>query len=176
MTKKLAFAVCGSLLAVVLFGLRPIVAQEPVLEEFYGSGVHHYFAGDYGRAISDLDAAINGGSADPRAYYFRGLAKLRAGGDANADFQKGAELETADSNQYYPVGKALERVQGSTRMTIERYRSLARATALASQQRRDTERYQRLQQREPTVLRAPLRRRPRQLAQWHLRRRCPGHR
>ena len=104
-------------------------AQEAVLNEFYGSGVHNYFAGNLDRAVSDLIAAINGGSKDPRAFYYRALAKMKLGqqDSATLDLSMGATLETADVNQFYPVGKALERIQGSTRAQIERYRAVARA-------------------------------------------------
>jgi hypothetical protein len=156
MLKYLACPVFGLTWSLAAIGGAPLVAQEAVLEQFYGSGVHRYFSGNYAQAVADLTAAIDGGSRDPRAYYFRGLAKLRGGGDAAADFQQGAAMETADTNQYYPVGRSLERVQGSTRMTLERYRALARATALSRQQRRDSERYQQLRRREMHVLRAPV--------------------
>lgn len=156
MTKILAIWACGLTLACFGLAPAPAAAQEAVLEDFYGSGVHRYFAGDYSAAIADLDAAINGGSRDPRAYYFRGLARQRMGSGGTEDFKTGAALETADTDQYYPVGKSLERIQGSTRMTIERYRTMARATALTQQRRRDAARYQQLQQREQHVLRAPM--------------------
>ena len=67
----------------------------------------------------------------------------------------GAKLETADVNQFYPVGKALERVQGSSRMTIERYRTVARAEAFERQQRRDINRYEQQRRAEAEVLRNP---------------------
>ena len=152
MIKKLAFALCA---LAVPAAVNTAVAQEAVLEQFYGSGVHRYFANDYSRAEADLSSAIGGGSKDPRAYYFRALAKLRSGQDATTDLQKAAALEVADVNQSYPVGKSLERVQGSTRATIERYRALARATAMTRQQRRDAERYNQLEQAETKVLRGP---------------------
>ncbi len=97
-----------------------------MLAEFYGSGVHQYFSGNASQAIADLTAAINGGSRDPRAYYFRALAEMRLGmqGQAGADLQRGAALESTDINQFYPVGKSLERVQGSARMSIEQHIAL----------------------------------------------------
>ncbi|MEX2111547.1 MAG: hypothetical protein WD845_00075 [Pirellulales bacterium] len=153
MIRNAALATAGALLLTLAGSARLSIAQEPVLEEFYGNGVHHYFSGDFGGAIAELDAAINSGSRDPRAYYFRGLAKLRMGYDGAADLQQGAALEASDTDQYYPVSRSLERVQGSTRQTIERYRSLARANAFAQQQRRNASRYQQLKEREQHVLR-----------------------
>ena len=156
MSMKLTIAPAALVLAMALSCPGSLLAQEAVLEEFYGSGVHKYFSGDYSGADADLTAAVDGGSRDPRVYYFRGLARTRYGGDSTADFQRGADLEAADSSQYYPIGKSLERVQGSTRMSLERYRSLARATAYSRSQQRDAIRYQQQQHRESQVLRAPV--------------------
>lgn len=155
MSKFLAFGLCGWLL---LVSAAQATAQEAVLNEFYGSGVHHYFAGHSDQAYSDLSAAIRGGSKDPRAFYFRALAELQMGmqAQATADLQKGAELESADLNQFYPVGKSLERVQGSSRLTLERYRAVARAQALDRQRKRDAARYERRRRAEAEVLRAPV--------------------
>jgi hypothetical protein len=154
MNRSLALATGAALLLLPATSAR-LAAQEPVLEEFYGNGVHQYFSGNYGRAIADLDAAINAGSRDPRAYYFRGLAKLRAGFGGESDLQHGASLEASDTDQYYPVSDSLERIQGSTRQLIERYRSVARANAFAQEQRRNAARYQKLKEREQQVLRGP---------------------
>jgi hypothetical protein len=74
---------------------------------------------------------------------------------ATADLQKGAALETADFDQFYPVGKSLERVQGSARQSLERYRSVARAEAHGRQQRRDAVRYEQRRRAEAEVLRDP---------------------
>ena len=142
-------------LALALAAGQAAVGQDAVLSELYGSGVHRYFSGDSDRAIVDLTAAADGGSRDPRVYYFRALAKQRTGQDATADFQRGAALEAADTDQYYPVGKSLERVQGASRLQIERYRALARAAAFDAQRRRDTVRYQQRVQNEGRVLRQP---------------------
>src|SRR5205085_10148540 len=62
-------------------------------------------------------------------------------------------LETADSNRMYPVSKSLERIQGSDRLTLERYRSLARATAVARQEKRMQARYEALRRNEADKLR-----------------------
>jgi hypothetical protein len=157
MFRKIARLVCGVVLAFVLTTGDRLPAQDAVLSEFYGSGVHQYFAGNYAQASSDLTASIEGGSKDPRAYYFRGLAALRLGWQQNAaaDFRAGAALESADINQFYPVGKSLERVQGSARMSLERYRAVARAEAHQRQERRNAIRYEQRKRAEAQVLRAP---------------------
>jgi tetratricopeptide (TPR) repeat protein len=155
MVGKLVRAARAFILASACLTATAVLAQEAVLAEFYGTGVHHYFARRYDQAASDLDAAINGGSKDPRAYYFRALAELRRGDQARAtaDLQKGAALESADVNQFYPVGRSLERVQGTYRMTIERYRAVARAEAHERQQRREAIRYEQRRRAESEVLR-----------------------
>jgi hypothetical protein len=157
MFRKVARSVGGVVLAFVLTVADRLPAQDAVLSEFYGSGVHQYFAGNYAQASSDLTASIQGGSKDPRAYYFRGLAAQRLGWQQNAaaDFRAGAALESADINQFYPVGKSLERVQGSARMSLERYRAVARAEAHQRQERRNAIRYEQRKRAEAQVLRAP---------------------
>src|SRR5438105_15887797 len=86
-----------------IVGAAILAADEAVLEQLYGNGVHAFNDGDYAGASRHLTAAIQGGSHDPRAYYFRGLASLSLGKqqDAVADFQKGAELETGDASGVY---------------------------------------------------------------------------
>lgn len=100
------------------------------LARTYGSGVHAYFCGDYDRSYEDLTAAIEAGSQDPRARYFRGLAALRIGrlDEAEADFAEGADLE-ARALGGWSVSRSLERVQGHDRLRLERYRARARVAA-----------------------------------------------
>src|SRR5262249_28092216 len=91
----------------------------------------------------------------PRAFYFRGLAYLQLGRvpEAQADFQKGAELEVKDSSDFYPVNRSLERVQGRSRRMLEQYRTVVHATAI---QRKEAERQARYEERaaaEEDVLR-----------------------
>ncbi|MCE5268808.1 MAG: hypothetical protein LLG00_13085 [Planctomycetaceae bacterium] len=133
-------------------------AQNAVLNQEYGSGVHAYFACDYNDAFEHLTAAIDGGSQDPRVFYFRGLSYLRLGRptEAAADFQKGAELESKDVNRFYNVGKALERVQGSARLEVEKYRAAARVAAYEQAERLRKARYEALQREESRVLREQM--------------------
>ena len=109
-------------------------ADEPAVAAMYGAGVHAYYAGGYQQSFDSLSRVIRIGTADPRAYYFRGLAALRMGrrDEAVADFTKGAELE-ADGWSMRTVSRSLERVQGTDRLLLERSRSGARL-ALAQQQ------------------------------------------
>jgi hypothetical protein len=132
-----------------------LFAQDAVLGQEYGAGVHAFFAGDYAGAYEHLAVAIQGGSKDPRAFYFRGLAclNLGRGPDAVIDFRKGADLESADVNRFYNVGKALERVQGSQRVELEKYRVAARMAAFEAAEKLRKERYEALQREQSRVVR-----------------------
>jgi hypothetical protein len=139
----------ASLSAVSLF------AQDAVLGQEYGSGVHAYFMGDSQTAYERLTAAAQGGSKDPRVFYFRGLTYLQLGRpqEATMDFRKGADLESKDINRFYNVGKALERVQGSARLQLEDYRVDARMAALEQAERIRKARYEAMKREEDRVLR-----------------------
>ena len=88
--------------------LVSVSAQNAALDEYYGDGVHAYFAGDNVRAFQNLTSAALAGSKDPRVYYFRGLACLRLGRepDAALDFDRGAKLETGETDRFYDISKA----------------------------------------------------------------------
>jgi tetratricopeptide (TPR) repeat protein len=151
------FTLCVALLGTWLGGLTAIGrAQDPILAQLYGSGVHEYFSGNAFQAIKDLSEAIDNKSKDPRVYYFRALAWLRVGDTtkAQADFTAGAKMESADIDGYYPVSKSLERVQGSARLTLERYRVQARAETYRRQEKRNLVRYEQQRRAEAEVLRA----------------------
>lgn len=156
MTRPAAFAIAGFALLLLASSAGPLEAQDAVLAQFYGNGVHQYFAGNYDRAAADLTTAIDGGSKDPRAYYFRALTALRRGDSASAesDLRAGASLESADVSQFYPVGKSLERVQGADRKTVERHRAIARAEAFQRRHDRDLLRYEQRRRAESQVLRS----------------------
>lgn len=168
MLRNLRWTVCGWTLVAAWLSAGTLWAQEEVLSQFYGSGVHNYYERDYFAAMRELSAAIDGGTNDPRAYYYRGLTHTRLGDTAAAgrDMQKGAELESADVNQFYPVGRSLERVQGYQRIALERYRSMARAQVRERQLKNNAARYEQRRGAEAQVLRsvplgpppAPLRR------------------
>lgn len=107
----------------------PSLAQEGLLEDLYGRGVHAFFEHRYEESHGLLTKAITSGLEDPRAHYFRGLAYLRLGRpeEAQADFATGAELESS-SAEPVNIGRALERIQGAERLKIEQQR---RATRLS---------------------------------------------
>lgn len=124
-------AACGMMLAAAA-----VAREDAILAVAYGNGVHAYYAGDYQRSYDELSAAIDGGTQDPRAFYFRGLAALRLGrfDEADADFTLGANAE-ADGRGSWAVGRSLERIQGEPRLQLEKHRVRARMAAV--QQRRE---------------------------------------
>ena len=130
-------------------------ADDVLLAQLYGSGVHAFNSRDYIDAFNQLTSAIKGGTIDPRAFYFRGLTYLQLGREpeAIADFKRGAELETTDSLDVFPVSTSLARVQGSAREMLEQYRQGARVTAAERAETARQARYQERQAAEQIVLR-----------------------
>ena len=124
------------------FGFAKTHAEDYVLDELYSSGVHAFFGHDYALAIDLFTSALAEGSRDPRIYYFRGLANLSKGSKqaADNDFQTGAKFEVAKTGTFR-VGKSLERVQGSNRLKLEKFRQEARTQARREQIQRDRLRY-----------------------------------
>jgi hypothetical protein len=155
-------AVCGSGVVPGGSGTSVAVAQESVLTELYGEGVHAYYARDIVRAYDLLTRAIDGGLNDPRAYYFRGLAAMDSGRSAEAeeDFSAGAAIE-ARNGAGGSVGRALTRVQGSARMMIEKARIEGRLSAQSEMAADAQRRYSGQPAVEAEVLRAPPIPRPR---------------
>ncbi len=146
MRSILALGVGGLLALCVL----PAQAQDAILGQMYGNGVHAYFDGDCTKAHRLLTSAIDAGSHDPRCYYFRGLAYIKLGRpqEADDDFKQGAKLETADMNKTYSVAKSLERVQGPARLELEQHRQAARMAALEREEQFQKQRYQQLNTEE----------------------------
>ena len=121
-------AIIGFLLA----GPNALGTQQPdpLGDDFaslYGQGVNAYFAGRTSDAELFLSQALALNPHDPRAYYFRALSLLRLGrlDEARGDMMVGASLEAQRPNRF-SVGRALERVQGSHRLTLEQYRRQGR--------------------------------------------------
>ncbi|MCE9606460.1 MAG: hypothetical protein K8U03_16315 [Planctomycetia bacterium] len=107
--------------------------NDKILTDVYHQGLKTFYAGQYAEAHDVFTQAIDGGTKDPRAYYFRGLANSRLGRAANAkaDFEKGAVIEGKDFDVFFNVSTALERIQGNERRTLESYRAAGRKHALA---------------------------------------------
>jgi hypothetical protein len=122
----------ASLFTVVSLSLANFVHAQDPLDEMYGRAVHSYFRGDSVGSSQLLTEVIDAGSLDPRAFYFRGLTQSYGGVDAsNPDFERAAQLEI-EGKKVVNVGKALERIQGPSRVAIEKARAKAR---LASRSR-----------------------------------------
>lgn len=131
-------------------------ADEPLgVSASYGAGVHAYFDGDYQTAYDALTAAIEAGSMDPRAYYYRGLASIKLGktdDEIDGDFSEGSTRETMGRGGL-SVSRSLERVQGRDRIRLEKYRQRARVAAVQRDEAAIRQRYVDVQERAPDVLR-----------------------
>ena len=132
-----------SVITLLALSAATCLAQDAMLEELYGRGVHAFFAGNIRGSFDSLNAAIQSGSRDPRAFYYRGLVLSRLGrpDEAGADFRKGAELELL-GGEPYPVGKSLERIQGGERIQLEAHRRAARLAIHNSQAAQERVRYE----------------------------------
>jgi len=143
----------GILLAI---SVTPATAQSGVLAEMYGRGVHKFYAGNYIDAHKFLTMAIDNGTTDPRAYYFRGLVHEATGREpeAEADFREAARLEALSGTSSL-VNRSLARIQGHTRLEIEEIRQTVRLEQKANLDARSRARYEEMQEAESRVLRTP---------------------
>jgi hypothetical protein len=99
--------------------------SNPLLAEAsYIAGVQSYWAGAYERAEEQFLTALRNDNRDARYHYYLGLTRLslRKQSAAQQDFERGAELERQGRPSRAAVNAALERIQGSTRQSVERYR------------------------------------------------------
>jgi hypothetical protein len=125
------FAPLVAILIAATLSTSSATAQNPaVLAEVYGQGVHAYYAGRYNDAYNLLSSAIDSGTRDPRAYYFRGIVAYQQGRpeEARADWTEGAQLEARQGGGAF-VGRSLSRFQGSPRLELEAIRQQARLDA-----------------------------------------------
>lgn len=151
--KAASIVVCAVTASLIVTSAQ--AREDSILAIAYGNGVHAYFAGDYQRSYEELSSAIEGGTKDPRVFYFRGLAALRLGrfDEANADFASGADAESAQRGGW-AVGRSLERIQGESRLQLEKYR--VRARMAEAQRRRESivRHYTRIEEASPDVQRS----------------------
>ncbi|MFM7074697.1 MAG: hypothetical protein ACKO3G_01340 [Planctomycetaceae bacterium] len=147
---------CLPTAALPAISMGPARADEPLaVASSYGAGVHAYYDGDYQTAYDALTAAIEAGSLDPRAYYYRGLASIklgRADDEIDGDFSEGASRESMGRGGL-SVSRSLERVQGRDRMRLEKYRQRARVAAVQRDEAAIRQRYMGVQEAAPDVLR-----------------------
>ncbi|HIF30169.1 MAG: hypothetical protein ABGX22_16090 [Pirellulaceae bacterium] len=143
-----------TLFALGLVNTIPAVAQDDLAAELYGQGVHAYHAKQPKEAFELLNSSIEQSKKDPRAYFFRGLAQHSLGrpDEATADFKTAAELEVMGSDRKYNISFALERVQGSVRLEIERLRRTARLELRAKKLQIDKIKYKQFQDAESDAL------------------------
>ena len=163
---SLASAVLVPLVAVALAAVcvtelraADVPGDDPLaVRDAIGTGIHAFYEGVFARAHDELTSAVEAGATDARAYYFRGLAALKLGrtSEAEADFALGAEREAADGS-VLRVSRALERVQGCDRLTLEKHRSRARLVSLQRDREAVGRRYSQIEDATSDVLR---RRRP----------------
>ena len=112
MARKIVFVIAALLM------LGPAVsasrAQDSLLQEMYGQGVHAYFSGKYQQAHELFAKAVKQGSQDPRCYYFLGFTYARLGrpDEAEAEFKRGAEFEAGGAAIQIDVGQALHACRG----------------------------------------------------------------
>ncbi len=148
-----------TLVIIIVAGIH-VFAEDQSAAELYGQGVHAYFAGDYESAVGLLSSSIEINGLDPRPYYFRGLALANQHGldSGLPDIAKGAEIEASKMDQkIYDVNGALQRVQGTLRLALEKQRSAARVAAAERKKRQDRVRYEELKRREDVVVFDPNR-------------------
>ena len=106
--------ILGFLVAAWAVGMAlPAQAQQAVLSQLYGQGVHEFYGGDYQAAKRSLTEAAANDSRDPRVYYYRALANLRLGDEsaAKSDFDTAAALEYTPAGRQFAVSRSLQRVQ-----------------------------------------------------------------
>jgi len=122
-----------------LFGGAVLVASTFVTDEsdvIYGKGVHAFFDRNYAEAVKILSEVEKLETADPRPYYFLGLAHLRQEKPADHFFKKAAKLEySGRAMRDYAVSESLRRIQGDERQRIEKIRAEERVNAQQREQR-----------------------------------------
>jgi|GEM_PF-6344476 len=98
------------------------------LETLYGEGVYAFNNKDYATAVRVFNTMESQGSADPRGYFYRGLSQFRLGNQdmAAKDYDYAASLELSQAGRPYSVPKALEKIQGRERLSIEKFRREAK--------------------------------------------------
>jgi len=147
---KYCLTIAALLCASATFCPQTATAQDAILSEIYGRGVHAYYAGQYDQAHQLFSMAINNGIKDPRAYYFRGIVSTQTGRayEAESDWQQGAQLE-ASGKSVAPIGRSLSRFQGSGRLKLEQIRQSARLQALMSAANRSDVRMKEIRSTQP---------------------------
>ena len=132
--RNVLFVPLAALMLCATIGLPNATAQnQNLLAAIYGRGVHAYYAGQLDTAYNHLSSAINAGSTDPRAHYFRGIVAYQQGRsyEAEADWNQGALIE-AQAGGAYGIGRSLSRFQGPGRLKLEEIREKAKLDHMAT--------------------------------------------
>ncbi|MDR1493948.1 MAG: hypothetical protein LBT05_14700 [Planctomycetaceae bacterium] len=116
-------------------------AQTVSADQLYGQGVHAFNANQYREALAAFDRAEKLQTPDPRVFFYRGLAYARLNDSQKSikDFEYASRLEQTTAARSYSVPKALERIQGKERATIESYRREAKRIWEAEEAKRRQE-------------------------------------
>lgn len=128
-------------------------------QRYYSEGVHQYFNGASSKADALLTQALAYSPRDPRAYYFRGLARMKMGRtyEGEQDMRIGASIEAAWTGNPLDIGRTLERVQGGHRLKLEEIRRDARQGRVQMQLSNERQRYQPPTDRSKESVRAEFR-------------------
>ncbi|MEM9825413.1 MAG: hypothetical protein AAF958_02430 [Planctomycetota bacterium] len=147
---------CAIVLAATALLPSPASAQNPILLDAYGRGVHSFYSGRTQEASQSLSAAVNGGLQDPRAYYYLGMVASQRGNQYEAEnyWRQGAQLE-AEGKIVGSIGRALTRFQGRGRIKLEEIRRKAKLDYLAIAAAKSRQRFGEIQAAESSVLRNP---------------------
>lgn len=116
---------CRSALAAPAIALAMLTsATAGPADVFYSRGVQAYYEGRYDRAESYFDRAVHYAPSEPRAYYFRGLARFELGRpeQAESDLRNGAVVE-AGKGRAYRLGDALASTSGESRDLLDAVRT-----------------------------------------------------
>ena len=97
-------------------------------EAEYSRGLNMFALGDYNQAFDNFTQACRANPNDPRPIYYQGICQARLNGESVAIpyYQKAALVEMAAKGGTYDIGKALQRVQGVERLTLENVRKQVR--------------------------------------------------
>ena len=98
---------------------------DPALaERCFANGLRHYYASSYAEAEAEFLTALKHHDQDARFLYFLGLARLPLGKieAARDDFQQAAALERQGLPDSRTISMYFERIQGTERQMINKFR------------------------------------------------------
>ena len=107
-------------------GSGPSIKPDPskLADRFFNDGLHSFYTGEYSSAQSSFRKALQFRPDDARYHYLLGIS-LWMGDDrkaAEAEFEKGRDLELDARPPSRAISSVLERIQGPARQAINAYR------------------------------------------------------